>query len=239
MTAEDLGYVLHSRPYRETSQLLTLFTADHGRFNAIGRASRRQHAGNCLRPFCALRLAWRGKSELKTLASAEPLRSPALLAGDRLFVGLYLNELLARLLHEHEPHPELFQRYHQALEILGGGGEVEPVLRIFELMLLEDLGYGLELAIDMESGAPVEPGLRYVFFPGEGVRLHRAGERGFSLFSGEHLLAIAAGELDDAEVLKAAKQLTRQALGPYLGNKPLASRELFRARSGGDGAPGP
>lgn len=222
--------MLHSRPYRETSQLLTLFTAHHGRFNAIGRATRQQRGGNPLRLFCSLRLAWRGKSDLKTLTASEPIRPPAMLAGDRLFVGLYLNELLARLLHEHEPHPDLFQRYDQALEILVRGGEIEPVLRIFELKLLEDLGYGLGLDTDIDSGDPVEPGVGYVFFPGEGVRRHRTGERGLALFRGEHLCAIASGRFDDPETLRVAKQLTRLAMEPYLGTRPLASRELFRAR---------
>ncbi|MFA5493155.1 MAG: DNA repair protein RecO [Porticoccaceae bacterium] len=228
MTADDLGYVLHSRPYRETSQLVTLFSAAHGRFNAVSRASRQQRGGNPLRPFCALRLGWRGKSELKTLSLAEPLRSPFLFAGARLYVGLYLNELLARLLHEHEPHPKLFERYDKTLDILAQDGEIEPVLRFFELALLDDLGYGLQLDIDMDSGTEVEPELHYVFLPGEGVRLHQPGDRGLAVFSGGHLLAIAGMRLDDPPTLRAAKQLTRLALEPYLGNKPLLSRELFR-----------
>lgn len=228
MTADDRGYVLHTRPYRETSQLVTLFSAAHGRFNAVSRASRQQRGGNPLRPFCALRLGWRGKSELKTLSLAEPLRSPFLFVGARLYVGLYLNELLTRLLHEHEPYPQLFERYDKTLDILAQDGEIEPVLRFFELTLLNDLGYGLQLDIDMDSGVAVEPELRYVFLPGEGVRLHRRSDRGSAVFSGDDLLAIAGLRLDGPHVLRAAKQLTRLALEPYLGNKPLLSRELFR-----------
>ncbi|MCK9564170.1 MAG: DNA repair protein RecO [Bacteroidales bacterium] len=228
MTTDDLGFVLHTRPYRETSQLVTLFTSGHGRLNAVSRASRQRRGGNQLRPFCPLRLSWRGRTDLKTLDAAEAAAAPLVLTGEKLFVGLYLNELLARLLHEHDPCPPLFERYHKTLELVVEAAVVEPVLRFFELTLLEDLGYGLRLDVDMDSGEPVTAGQRYLFFPGEGVRAYRPGEPVSHLFRGEQLLAIAGLNFDSQEVLRSAKRLARLALEPYLGNKPLASRELFR-----------
>ena len=232
MITDDIAYVLHSRPYRETSQLVTLFSSGNGRFNAVSRASRQSRGGNLLRPFVPLRIRWRGKSDLKSLNDVELLHPALSLAGTKLYVGLYLNELLIRLLHEHESYPQLFERYGKTLEILGEVGEIEAVLRLFELSLLDDLGYGLQLDVDMETGAAVESSERYVFYPGEGVKQHRPGDKGPAIFSGEHLLAISAWEFADVAVLRAAKQLTRLALEPYLGNKPLHSRELFQRVSG-------
>lgn len=223
--------MLHARPYRETSQLVTLFTAGHGRFNVVSRASRQSRGGNQLRPFCPLRLTWRGRTELKSLTSVELAAAPLALAGEKLYVGLYLNELLARLLHEHDPCPSLFDRYHKTLELLVEADEVEPALRFFELTMLDDLGYGLCVDVDMDSGAPVNAAQRYIFFPGDGVRVCQPGEPADRLFRGEHLLAIAKLDFSTRDVLRAAKRLTRLALEPYLGNKPLASRELFRRES--------
>ncbi|KJS09761.1 MAG: hypothetical protein VR73_00955 [Gammaproteobacteria bacterium BRH_c0] len=233
MITDDVAYVLHARPFRETSQLVTLFSSASGRFNAVSRASRQSRSGNLLRPFVPLRIRWRGKSDLKSLSDVELLRPALSLSGSRLYVGLYLNELLIRLLHEHESHSHLFERYAKTLEILAEASEIEPVLRLFELALLDDLGYGLQLDVDMESGASVEPDQRYVFYPGEGVVLHRPGNKGLAIFSGEHLLAICRWEFADVGVLRSAKQLTRLALEPYLGNKPLHSRELFQGIAAG------
>ncbi len=233
MISDDVGFVLHTRPWRETSQLATLFTAGHGRFNAVGRASRRQPGGSALRPFCELRLSWRGRGELKTLDRVEASASPLVLTGEKLFVGLYLNELLVRLLHPHDPSPALFERYGKTLQVLAQSRLVEPVLRFFELSLLEDLGYGLCLDTDLDSGDAVMATGQYRFCPGEGVRARGPGDKGGDLFSGDHLLAIAARRFDSEEVLRAAKRLTRLALEPYLGNRPLVSRELFRGAGAG------
>lgn len=232
MITDDVAYVLHSRPYREASQLVTLFSSVGGRFNAVSRASRQARGGNLLRPFVPLRIRWRGKSDLKSLNDVELLHPAFNLAGTKLYVGLYLNELLIRLLHEHESHPDLFERYGKTLEILAAESEVEPVLRLFELALLDDLGYGLQLDVDMETGAAVESGQRYVFYPGEGVKRHRPGDKGPAIFTGDHLLAICGWEFTDTAVLRTAKQLTRLALEPYLGSKPLHSRELFQGGTG-------
>ncbi|MGL5700148.1 MAG: DNA repair protein RecO, partial [Kluyvera sp.] len=47
-------------------------------------------------------------------------------------------------------------------------------------------------------------------------------------FTGHQLKALASREFPDADTLRAAKRFTRMALKPYLGGKPLKSRELFR-----------
>lgn len=227
----DTAYILHARPYRETSQLVTVFGRGAGRFPAVSRASRRTRGGNPVRPFCLLQLHWRGRSELKTLTGVEALVTSPYLGGDRLYVGLYLNELLMRLLHEHEPHEVLFDRYRLLLQQLAGEGDLEPLLRIFELRLLQDLGYGLELELDMETGETVREGLYYRFVPGAGVIAAAPGDLSDGIFEGEHLLAIAAGQFGDRAVRRSAKRLTRMALVPYLGDRPLASRELFREKT--------
>lgn len=226
MICDDVGYVLHSRPYRETSQLLTLFGYTQGRFNAVSRASRNRRSGNSLRPFVPLRLTWRGRTDLKSLSSAEPLNGGVFLAGSALYLGLYLNELLNRLLHEYEPHSDVFDLYRRTLEQLAAGVAAEPLLRQFELGLLEALGYGLQLDIAQDTGEPLDPAACYRFSPGEGLITARPGDS--QGFSGQALLAVAKGDWADTETLKAAKRLTRLMLDTHLGGRPLQSRAFFR-----------
>ena len=77
--------------------------------------------------------------------------------------AFYLNELLIRLTTRHDPLPELFDRYHEALERLRAGTPLEPVLRIFEKRLLQALGYGLDLTTEAHSGRRIEADGYYHF----------------------------------------------------------------------------
>jgi DNA repair protein RecO (recombination protein O) len=230
----EAAFVLHTRPWRETSVLAELFTAEHGRIGAVARGVRRGRRGGAspLRPFVALRCLWRGRGELRTLTTVEPER-PFVLVGDALFAGLYLNELLVRLLQREDAHPELFLAYARAVAALSGPAPpLEPVLRRFEFGLLEELGYGFPLDVDA-TGRPVRADARYRFeaeaglVPGEGVEEGGLPARGFP---GAALLALAAGDLEDPETRRVAKRLARQALAPHLGDRPLHARALFAGR---------
>jgi len=235
MNRSDQAFVLHTRPYRESSQVVSLFSRDNGRFSAVSRGARGRAKGTPLQPFCLLQTAWHGKSELKTLTCAEILEA-RILQGNKLYVGLYLNELLTRLVHENEPHSDLFQHYGFLVDKLATENDIEPLLRIFEFNLLQDLGYGFALDTDATSGEPVAPDLDYMFLPGEGMVLAN-GRTGSAAIAGKHLSAMAAGDFADAAVRLSAKRLARAALAPHLGRKPLVSRELFRGAVSGSGAP--
>lgn len=240
------AYVLHTRPWRETSLLAELFTPAHGRVGVVARGARRGRRGaaGSLQPFTRLRCEWRGRGELRTLTLAEADRS-LWLAGDVLYAGLYLNELLMRLLQREDAHPGLFLRYARTLELLAAGSALEPVLREFELGLLDELGYGFPLDHDAD-GVPLDPGGDYRLDPDAGLvrvadespdlgtrvvndRADRAGRgpAGVLRLPGIDLLCIARAELDDASVRRTAKLLTRTALAPHLGPRPLRSRALF------------
>ena len=228
------AYLLHRRPFRDSSQLLELFTLDHGRLPLIARGTSRRRRGGALgallQPLRPLLVSFSGRGELATLAAVEPggmLRTPQ---GERLFSALYLNELLSRLLHRHEAHPRLFADYAAALEALGGDDPVPPLLRHFELRLLEELGYAVDLRIDASSGAVLEPAAHYRVELQQGLVpvSADAAQRPESCFPGGDLLAIADGQVDGSYA-RSALRLTRELLAPYLGDAPLRSRELLRA----------
>jgi DNA repair protein RecO (recombination protein O) len=217
------AYVLHSRSYKESSSLVDLLTPQ-GRTRAVLRSARGK-AGSLVRPFIPLELELRGRSELKTVARLEAAGVPNLLQGDALFSGLYLNELLIRLLPADDAHPELFAHYAATLPLLAAGQPLEPLLRAFEWRLLEQLGYGFSLTHDLHGAAVHEQQLyRLVADAG----LEPVAQLQPGVFQGGDLLAMADTQWSTPGVLAAAKRLMRQALAPHLGSKPLVSRELFR-----------
>ena len=228
------AYVLHRRPYRDSSLLLELLTAEYGRISLVARGARRRSrggaAGALLQPFIPLLLSFSGRSEMKNLTATESAGPALPLRGERMFSGLYLNELLVRLLHRHDPHPRLFAAYGRALAELGHAREVDEVLRRFEFMLLEELGYGFGLDVDSATGESVQAGLWYHFHPDRGlVARGLVVDPEQPAFSGSDLLAMARGQFGGATRL-AAKRLSRLLLSSHLGQVPLRSRDLFRPK---------
>jgi DNA repair protein RecO (recombination protein O) len=228
-------WLLHSRPFRETSLLLDCFSRERGRFSAIARGVRgaKSHKRALLQPFTPLSFSVAGRGELVTLKDAEA-SGPALpLCGTALFAALYLNELLTRLLHGAEVEEDLFTHYETTLRALLIEGDIEAALRRFELHLLDTLGYGVDFTQDAEHGAAVEAEARYYLHPDAGFVRQQASEdaqnREQRLYGGAELLAIARDDFSAPATRRAAKLILRQLLSRHLGERELASRELFRS----------
>ena len=221
------AYVLHSRPYRDSSALVDLLTLGRGLQRVVWRGARGQRRKMAPQLFVPLLVGMTGRTELKTLTQAEVAGPFNMLQGQSLFSGLYLNELLVRLLATGDPQPLVFAAYQHALEQLARGAPVEPLLRRFEWQLLDNLGYGFSLMEDA-SGRPLDPGQAYVWHATDGLQpLPDDALVSNSGLSGAALLAIAADDWSAATTLRTAKQLMRQALAVQLGDRPLISRSLF------------
>jgi DNA repair protein RecO (recombination protein O) len=226
------GFVLHRRSYRETSYLTDLFTLELGKVSAVARGVRGNKGDkkSLLQSFQPLLLSVSGKHELRNLHQLESAGSMLQLVGHQLFSAMYLNELLNRLLPKEVPHPELFLAYEQSLTWLANGGDIEPCLRQFELSLLDDMGYGIDLTIEYENGKTVEPNVDYCLVLENGIKridVSANGALGSNRFSGEALLQVSH-HMWTPNSLQCAKRITRMALSPLLGRKPLKSRELFQ-----------
>jgi len=226
------AYILHTRPYRDTSLIMELFTKNQGRISVLARGARshRRRGQQGFRLFSPLLVSLRGRGELKTVAQVEHLETALKMAGDALLVGLYVNELLYHLLGRHEEMPSVFAEYHQLLHVVAEGGEIESYLRKFEISLLAHLGYGLTFDCDLVSGKPVQPGLSYTFLPDSGFVEVGVTAGGVVSYAGDQLICLARGELQSRETLAVAKQILRQAISFRLGGKQLKSRALFGAR---------
>jgi DNA repair protein RecO (recombination protein O) len=224
------AYLLHQRPYRETSVLLEVFSESHGRVGVVARGIRtaRSKQRGDLQLFRPLRMSWRSRGELGTLTGLEADGSVSCLRGAALYSGFYLNELLMRLLVRHDPHPDLFSTYRDSLRILAVAEDIEPVLRRFEMRLLKEAGYALQLDCEVNSGEALQADRLYDYHLESGpVVIGAAGEGGF-VFAGASLIAMGCQDFSDPQVLQDAKRLLRSALKLYLGDKPLKSRELFK-----------
>ena len=227
------GYLLHHRPWRDTSRILEVLTREHGRLTLFARGVRGPNAklAPVLQPFQLLLLSWSGRGEAPQLTAAERAAVAGPLPQDRLLAAFYLNELLLKLTTPHDALPELFDHYHGTLEQLRGGTPLEPALRVFEKRLLEVLGYGLDLSSEARSGLPLESGAYYDFHPGVGLLPARGAAA--SALRGHSLLSLARESLREERELEDARRVLQAALGACLEGRPLTTRQVARAMKRG------
>ena len=225
------AYILHHRPYRDTSRILEVLTREHGRLSVFARGVRGPHArlAAALQPFQLLLLSFSGRGEAAQLTGAESAKHETPLPPSALLAAFYLNELLLKLTLRHDPVPEVFDHYQQALSSLREGAVLQPTLRIFEKRLLQALGYGIELS-QAHSGQPVEPQDFYQFRPAQGLFPALAGAAG--AISGRSLLGLAQEHLEDEGTQDDARRLLQAALAHCLEGRELSTRAVARALRG-------
>jgi len=221
------GFLLHSRPFRESSVIAAFMTDTDGRVDLIVRSVRGKPSkkNNPILPFCQYELSWVGRGELKNLHSVEAMATPVELQGSRLFCGLYLNELLYYLLSVLEADAALMQIYADSIFQLSVQDSPEPTLRLFEMVLLEKLGYGIDFFHDV-SGAILNPEEYYQFIPEQGL-VNVMPATAVDIGRGCDFLAIGERDFSIVAVRQLAKSTMRSALAICLGGKKLRSRELF------------
>lgn len=220
----ERGYLLHHRPFKESSVLVNLLVDGHGRIDAVARlGSGRRSLKSILQPFQPLIFEFSGKTELKNLSQIEAAAPAVPLTGQGLYAGMYLNELLVRTLSIHHGAENLFVTYHRALMAIATDF-CQSQLRYFELSLLNELGAMPSLNVDA-LGQPLEELIYYRYVPEEGflptLATHASGS-----VAGSALLALDSGQIS-AVHFRELKGLMRQLLHPLLGDKPLLSRQLF------------
>jgi len=248
------GYLLHHRQYGDTNFIVDFFSLDHGRIPLIAKGARssKPRTRALYQPFRPLLISWWGNQELRTLTGIEESGASLSLEGAALPCGYYLNEIILRLLQKDQPQPTLFAHYSLALSQLADYPDnPEPVLRSFELQLLETLGLLPDFARCRNDGESISDEEQFLFYPGSNQAVlvphddsqyiaipkkktpeavyHSDGETidvGVPV-SGRTLNKLANFDIDDDKVLSEIKPLMRRLLRMHLGDKPLNSRELF------------
>lgn len=220
------AFVLHRRDYRDTSQIIELFTQHDGRVSVVAKGCKRPKSPlkTSLQMFQPLLVNWYGKHELQTLTHVELDKPFNAIKGKYLAWAFYVNELLYRLLHKHEPYPHVFQHYRTLLEKIIAHNATEADLRLFEYDLLTRIGYGLHLESD-QNHHPLNASLHYHLEPAQSP-VKTSFTEGKHVYLGGDLIALAQKSLLTPTQLKATKRLLRHALQDLLGDKPIKSREL-------------
>ncbi|MCM2130929.1 DNA repair protein RecO [Larsenimonas rhizosphaerae] len=219
------AYLLHRRPYRETSALVELLTMEYGRVRAVARGVMRpgSKARHRLQPFSPLHITWAGHGDLKTLRVFESSGQGAMLAGEGLLCGLYANEVLARCLPLEGAVPDVFGAYAVLLGALPFPDRRQSGLRRFEQAVLSALDADPVFADG--AGSPLDPHSHYLYV--KEARHFQVVPMGQGV-DGRSLRAMAQGDWGEPANARVAKYLARQALAPLLGDRPLRSRELIQ-----------
>jgi DNA repair protein RecO (recombination protein O) len=218
------AFILQQRKFRETSLIIDVLTRDFGRISLLAKGVRKAKSktAGLLQPFIPLTLSYVGKSELKTLTDVEITQPFIQLQGLAVYCGFYVNELIGCFLHQYDPHPEVFAYYKKCLSCLSDSSKIEATLRIFELDLMDAVGYGLQLDHDFHHNKAIQPLTNYHFNVEQGPIEASDGS-----FSGKTLQALHLRQLTDPQVLAEAKILMRKVISVYLHGKPLKSRAVI------------
>jgi DNA repair protein RecO (recombination protein O) len=237
---QQSGFILHHRPFRDTSQLLDVFAREHGKIALVARGSRaaKSKLRGVLRPFQPLKLSWYIRSDLGTLTGAEIDGGPISLTGDALLSAYYVNELVLHFLHRHDPQPEIFGVYDHTIRALASSASLAMTLRDFEIELLRMLGYALNLECDAVDTKPLDDDCYYEYRVEQGpVQVSRT--QGPMVFSGRLLKSIHSRSFDDKAVLRGAGRLLRVVIDHHLAGKELRTRKVLRELHRGKIAPQP
>lgn len=222
------AFILHSRAYRDTSLLIDLFTLNYGLIKVIAKGARtpKTKLRGLLLPFVPLLVSWSGKTELYTLGKIEPRNINYHLSGNKLISGLYLNELLIRLLPRHDPQPNIFRIYQKTLEELLKTSNIQAPLRLFEKHLLSEIGYGLRWNKDINDQEIIKEA-KYYFIPERGFI--KSNDRKQQLIAGSSLLELYNGQFTNATALREIKCLLRVLITNLL-DRPLKTPELWNLK---------
>lgn len=202
----DQGCILHSRPLRETSLILSCLTKDHGLMSFTARGGKRSNRSTNAKfqPFQTLSFEWKSsaKGGLITLRNIDIVR-PMWLTGTALQCGIYLNGLLLQLLNPEEPCPNLFTSFQKAILLLEQpNAHLDIILRHFEHELFSELGF----AITFEQ--ITHPHLHYEYDLHHGFQITHTHLG----FLGKDLIALANSQLESPNTRKTAKRFSRHII---------------------------
>ena len=182
---EEPAFILHRYDWSESSLILEVFTRHRGRV-ALAAKGVKRHTSNFRPVLLALQplkvsytLSGDGNADIHVLKGAEWAGGHIMPMGNNLLTGIYLNELLMRLLARDDPYAYLFDVYGAVVKLLATqqAEVIEPVLRAFELILLRELGLLPSLELETLTLQALVPEKPYVLVAEMGLRPALEGDR--------------------------------------------------------------
>lgn len=236
---DEPAFVLHRYDWSETSLILETFTRHHGRIALVAKGAKRPSSNfrPVLLPLQPLSLSYGGEAEIRTLKSAEWTGGHVMPTGEALLSGYYLNELLLQLLARDDAHPALFDIYAAVVRVLASehGEVLQAALRMFELLLLREVGLLPQLDRQTLTLAPLEANGRYCLVAEGGLRVaaeaDRASLTGAQWQSVQRALAADTPLVETlracAAVANELKPQLRALLHYHCGTRTLRTRQMM------------
>ena len=222
----DECFLLHQRPYGETSIIADVFTKKNGKISLIAKGAKKPRSKffGYLVPFHKLSITYSGRSDLKTLTNIDrDLTNNSNTFSKLSYSLLYINELLIKLLPKDAKQEELFILYNKFLKDVNKNNNLEISLRSFELDLLDMLGYGFDYDYEIDSNEPIREEISYAFISGRGFRKSKN-----SNFMGKDIINVKNRNLGDVPLMH-LKDITKNAISTCLEGRDLVSRKIFRS----------
>ncbi len=226
------AYLIHQRPYSETSQIINLFSRHYGRVDAIAKGSKRPKSKfkSFLQPFSPILVSWSGRSQLKTLRSVDiNSGKQSNVSRKHLMSAFYLNELILSFLTTADPYPDLFDAYSLAINNLSNVDSGEIILREFEIQLLTEIGYAINFRTEAMSSKKIEPNLLYRFIAEEGFVSAVTASARDTLIKGSVIQSIDRRDFSQPETMRAAKTIIREAVKYHLSGKELNTKKVVKS----------
>lgn len=226
------AYLIHQRPYSETSQIINLFSRHYGRVDAIAKGSKRPKSKfkSFLQPFSPILVSWSGRSQLKTLRSVDiSLGKQSNVSRKHLMSAFYLNELILSFLTTADPYPDLFDAYSLAINNLSNADSSEIILREFEIQLLTEIGYAINFQTEAMSSKKIEPNLSYRFIAEEGFVSSVTSSARDALIKGSVIQSIDRKDFSQPETMRAAKRIIRESVKYHLSGKELNTKKVVKS----------
>lgn len=225
------AFLLHRKPYTESSLLLDVFTREHGRLTVLAKGARRLKSPfrGLIHLFKPLTISFTGKGQLPILTNVENGPYVTDLRHQYLACGFYLNELVMKFLQRYDAHESLFDAYSQALSSLQMQQDANRVLRIFEKQLLRDIGFGIVLDHDIDTGKPIEHQHDYHYIPERGPALAIIQDERLLKVRGATLTSLHEEQLSEKTHQNEARKLTRVLIDHQLRGKEIRSRSIMHA----------
>ncbi|MBT4804108.1 MAG: DNA repair protein RecO [Legionellales bacterium] len=214
-------FILHRKQYRENSYIIDIFSKNHGKIKAITRGIAKNKKA-LIQPFTPCYISWSIKTDLASVSSIEARGISPQLVDRKLLCAFYINELIMKAIPSSDPHPDLFLAYENSLSALVNNDHVNIPLRIFEKILLDEIGYGLPL-IDIKQDK--NRANWYEFSSATGF-IPKQNQTRLSIAT-TTLLDLYKNEITTLQGAKECKMLMQFALDPILAKYSIKSRMIW------------